>query len=881
MCYKYGLFASPFWTTLDIRSGPCMKRKFWTTDWFAVVLITLLMITLSRSGPLSSLELSTYDIGVRSADRNPGNRISVLAIDDQSIDNLGRWPWPRDILASMIDKLHNAGAKVVGLGIFLSEPQTDPGLKEIDALRLFWQDSSLSRSEPEDEHFNDLLMLGERLSQASRDLDTDKHLSNSIKQAGNVVLGMQMLQGVPIGRPDSPVPPYISQQQVSAEGADIPGMPLSTLSLTPPLPQFAQAAAAVGHLIINMDADGGVRSEPLLVNHYGELYPSLSLQIAAHSLNLDTADIQTTAAGVRLGNLTIRTGEDLHMNTFFYSTPDKQSAITTDSFFDVYSGRLSADKYKDRIVLIGATAYGLGASLKTPLPRAQEPVQILAHNVASILNEDFFVMPAWANASRWLMVLLIVLYLMLLLPRLGAGLGAAISAVLLVALLGTEIVMLGVQGLWIPLTLPAVLLFAGHLTLTTKHFLLTEQGKEKSEKESAESNRMLGLAFQQQGQLDMAFEKFRRVPLSDEVMDLLYSLAMDFERKRQLNKAGAVYQYMAEHNPDFRDIGKRTKRANDAQDTIIFGMRGSSGGSATDTLLSGNDDSSFEKPMLGRYQVEKELGRGAMGVVYQGRDPKINRVVAIKTLALSEEFGEEELVEVKERFFREAEAAGKLNHPNIVTVYDAGEEHDLAYIAMEFLHGHDLLRYTKPDSLMPIIKVLNIIGRCADALDYAHTNSIVHRDIKPANLMFDPEKGQIKITDFGIARVNNSSRTKTGMVVGTPSFMSPEQVTGKRVDGRSDIFSLGVVLYQMLTGELPFQAENATQIMYQIATEPHPDILQTRPGIKRNAPWISIVLNRALEKDPEKRYQRAGLMAADIKVVLKKMADLAAKQKEQ
>lgn len=225
-----------------------------------------------------------------------------------------------------------------------------------------------------------------------------------------------------------------------------------------------------------------------------------------------------------------------------------------------------------------------------------------------------------------------------------------------------------------------------------------------------------------------------------------------------------------------------------------------------------------------------------MGIVYQGRDPKINRVVAIKTLALSQEFGEEELTEVKERFFREAEAAGKLNHPNIVTVYDAGEEHDLAYIAMEFLHGHDLLRYTKPDTLMPITKILNIIGRCADALDYAHVNSIVHRDIKPANLMFDPEAGQVKITDFGIARVNNSSRTKTGMVVGTPSYMSPEQVTGKRVDGRSDIFSLGVVLYQMLTGELPFQAENATQIMYQIATEPHPDILQTRPGIKRTAP---------------------------------------------
>src|SRR5690606_31471300 len=144
--------------------------------------------------------------------------------------------------------------------------------------------------------------------------------------------------------------------------------------------------------------------------------------------------------------------------------------------------------------------------------------------------------------------------------------------------------------------------------------------------------------------------------------DLLYNLAMDFERKRQFNKASAVYQYMAQHDANYRDISQRTKRANEAQDTIIFGMRATGGGSTTDTLLAGSADGSFEKPMLGRYQVEKELGRGAMCIVYQGRDPKINRVVAIKTLALSQEFGDEELAEVKERFFREAEAAGKLNH---------------------------------------------------------------------------------------------------------------------------------------------------------------------------------------------------------------------------
>ena len=790
-----------------------MKRKFWASDWFFVLVIALVFVLASGSATLVGLERSVYDIGVRSANQAPGNKVAIIAIDDQSIENLGRWPWPRDIHATMIDKLSAAGAKVIGLTMLMSEPQTDPGLVEIQRLQDFYLSSSLSQTPENDPHNDDLLSLANQLQQARVALATDSRLATSIQAAGNVVLPMQMVDGTPIGKPDAPLPPWIQAQQVGATGK-LAGLPIETVEVVPPIEEFARGAEAIGHIVSFLDVDGGLRTEPLILGYYGELYPSFALQVAAHSLNLGVGDILINQQGVQLGNLSIGTNPDLMMNTFFY-TSGNRSAFPADSFFDVFVGKIDPAKYKDRVVLIGATAFGLGSSLKTPLPKAVHPVEVSAHTVASILNEDFFTMPVWANGVRWLMVLLILAYLVLALPRVSAGLGAALSAVGLIGLVAAEILLLAIQSTWIPLALPASLLFAGHLALTTKKFLLTEQGKEKSEKESAESNRMLGLAFQQQGQLDMAFEKFRRVPASEDLLDLLYNLAMDFERKRQFNKASSVYQYIAKYDPEFRDIQQRSKRATDAQDTIIFGMK-STGGGPGDTLLSGGD--SFEKPMLGRYQVEKELGRGAMGIVYQGRDPKINRVVAIKTLALSEEFEAEELEEVKERFFREAEAAGKLNHPNIVTVYDAGEEHDLAYIAMEFLSGHDLLRYTKPDALMPVTKVLKLIASCAEALDFAHQQTIVHRDIKPANLMYDPESNQVKITDFGIARVNNSSRTKTGMVVGTPSYMSPEQVTGKRVDGRSDIFSLGVVLYQMLTGDLPFQAESATQIMYQIAT---------------------------------------------------------------
>jgi eukaryotic-like serine/threonine-protein kinase len=274
------------------------------------------------------------------------------------------------------------------------------------------------------------------------------------------------------------------------------------------------------------------------------------------------------------------------------------------------------------------------------------------------------------------------------------------------------------------------------------------------------------------------------------------------------------------------------------------------------------NDGSIEKPMLGRYQVEKELGKGAMGVVYLGRDPKISRVVAIKTMALSQEFEEDELAEVKERFFREAETAGRLNHPNIVTIYDAGEEHDLAYISMEFLRGKDLAPHTKADHLLPIPQVMEIVAKVADALDYAHAQNVVHRDIKPANIMYEADNGLVKVTDFGIARITDSSRTKTGMVLGTPSYMSPEQLAGKKVDGRSDLFSLGVMLYQMTTGQLPFTGDSMATLMFKIANETHASALQINPAIP---PCLVTIIDRMLEKDSDKRYARGSEIATALR----------------
>jgi serine/threonine-protein kinase len=400
-------------------------------------------------------------------------------------------------------------------------------------------------------------------------------------------------------------------------------------------------------------------------------------------------------------------------------------------------------------------------------------------------------------------------------------------------------------GMWLQLMLPATLLLFGHAALVSKRFIVTEAAKQKSDESSAESNRMLGLAYQGQGQLDLAWDKFRQVPMSAALCDTLYNLALDFERKRQFNKAEGVFRAIHEFDAKFKDVGERVSRAKQLSETVILGGASSHPGG---TLVLGVG----AKPKFGRFEVEKELGKGAMGVVYLGKDPKIGREVAIKTMALAQEFEADELAGAKERFFREAQTAGRLSHPNIVTIYDTGEEHDFCYIAMELLKGGDLTAYTKPGNLLPMDTVVSIAARAADALGYAHREGVVHRDVKPANLMWHKESDSLKVTDFGIARLTASSKTKTGMVLGTPSFMSPEQLAGKRVDGRSDLFSLGVALYQMLCGRLPFEGESMAQLMFKISNDPPADIRAVNPAIPE--PLVSFI-ERALAKNPDERFQ--------------------------
>lgn len=367
---------------------------------------------------------------------------------------------------------------------------------------------------------------------------------------------------------------------------------------------------------------------------------------------------------------------------------------------------------------------------------------------------------------------------------------------------------------------------------------------------------------------------------SDTVLADLYSLGTQLERRGRGPQAMAVYRHLARFDSAFRDVAVRLRRLMDieraapktpataAPDMVAMPAPRPAIAAAPSATVAASAAAAAaiaadttDAPHLGRYRLEREIGRGAMGVVYLGRDTAINRLVAIKAIPLASEFSDSELAEARMRFFREAETAGRLNHPNIVTIYDVGEERGLAYIAMEYLKGRHLSDYSTAAKLLEPRKVLELVGRTAQALGFAHKQQVVHRDIKPANLMYDASTDILKITDFGIARLTGAGSTRTGIVLGTPSFMSPEQLEGRTVTGHSDLFSLGVSLFQLLTGQLPFTADSMTGLMRQIAEVPHPPLRALRPDLPA---CVETIIDRALAKNPDDRFDSGAQMAAAL-----------------
>lgn len=847
-----------------------MKQPYWTTDWFLGLLVALVFAVLTFAGVLRGLDWFAYDLGVRFSPAHPANPdVVVVGIDDAALHELGGWPWSRDILAEATKLLVASQPAVIGYAMsFATHQSNSKGLEYIHQIQEVLAENPKRGN----------ATIRRLLRKAESTLDSDQMFARTLSRAGRIVMA------VPYHLAESQVkeaPPELDQyltrytlKNVISSNKNTTLLNKLTASASlpvadviyPPIPTLSRYAGAVGLLRLYQGSKQVLRNVPMVVEYGEEYWPSFALMMAARSQGMKgrhvSADLSTQS--LQLGSSSIVTDKELRIYPFFYRGKNDKPAFKSYSILDVLNKTVGKRELQNKVVILGLTARQQAAMQETPLGEAMAPAVFNAHVVSSLLNDDMYVVPAWGGIAQIIALALVGLYLMYILPRFRIGTGLAFSIVLFIGLINAHFFLMVGQSTWVPLAVPMVALVLGHIVLGAKHVLQDRVGRVQHE--LSDSNLMLGQSFQSQGQLDEAFEKYRKCGITDNLLDKLYNLGLDYERKRQYNKGVEVFKYINQSRPGFRDVLERLGRNRKMSNMVVIG--GGKAPTANGTMVI--TDPMVQKPMLGRYQIDRELGRGAMGMVYLGHDEKIGRTVAIKTMTLAQEFEGDKLEDVKNRFFREAETAGRLNHPNIVTIYDVGEDQEMSYIAMDYVKGENLLAYCKAEDRLPVKEVFEVIIQVAEALDFAHTANVVHRDIKPANILYDREDGVLKVTDFGVACLTDTSKTKTGTILGSPSYMSPEQLAGKKVDGRSDLFSLGITFYQMLTGELPFIGESLASLMYKITNEKHPDVRMFRPDLPS---CVSKLINKALHKELDRRFQSGEKMATAMRRCLERIEE--------
>ncbi len=760
----------------------------------------------------------------------------------------------RQKLADLLDIIAAERPKSVALMLPLSTSQPLPGATYFEELEVL---SKRGMSKKAGRKVRTVLR------RALADLDADKRLVSAIKKTRSIFLAMEPgsvsedpaeeARLIKVFRIRDVTPSSLTlSARLIAPAGDLTALQDRPFRL--PIPDFARKSSGVGH-IEYVDTEGKmVRSVPLVALSDGEYFPSLALLVADRVITGKTRHIGINLHNsITLGEQAIQTSPGMQLYIGYYLP---ENGISPFRHY-MANALLQADRsnmdLQNKIVLIGLDEE---PGYSTPIGRIDR-LDLTGQAIASIIDHDYYGRPLSYIWVEMALLLLIAIYLAVVVPRMRALPTTLISLIIFFALLGASQYLMVARQSWLQTGVPALLLLLGHIIFTVRRIYSAQHLSHLAD--SAHTNRELGMAYQEQGMLDKAMACYRNLPVNDGNLDLIYNLAIDFERKRQFGKASTAYDFILSRKPGFRDVETRRTKADRLEQNV---MLKSGSYSPTSLLMDGMEHT----PTLGRYKIEKELGKGAMGVVYLGRDPTIDRIVAIKTLALTQEFDDDAIKDVRGRFFHEAAAAGRLNHPNIVTIHDAGEEHDLSYIAMEYVDGRPLSHFTKPEKLLPIEKVLDIVAKIADALGYAHEQEVVHRDIKPANLMYNTKTESLKITDFGIARITSSSRTKTGVILGTPSFMSPEQMSGRKVDGRSDLFSLGSTMFILLTGQRPFNNDSIATLSYQIISEKHPDICKIRPDIPAS---VRNIVDRALQKDPAKRYSSGVSMKRAIQRCIK------------
>ncbi len=817
-------------------TGGSLQSKAFKNDRFIGFAVVLLVALAGLAGLWRGLDGQLAEWGMRLApERAPGEAVLLVDIDDRSLQRFDDWTSLAAAVGEAVGMSRGAGASVTALVL-----PPDWGLAGPVA---------------------------------------DATLAARLEGLGPVLLGLPYRSatggsdGGPL--PRDWIPPYMLDSAVSANIEDpINIRILRRMAATPALPSgrlvpahpgLSSEVTGVGFLPRVEDRLAS-REPPALLRSDDHFLPALSVNIAAHILGAEAADIRTQdPSDLAIGGRRVVTDVSYRFQPHFYSL-DGERALPRVSLDLLLSERFDPASLQGRAVIIGTSSEQWAQAMPSPTGGVLSPMEVVAQHATALINGDLYSAPVWVAVVPWAVLFVVALYLGYLLPRVGLATGVALTLLLAVILVNLQLVLPMARMLRLDLAMPVVALLSGHFALGAKQYLSDRYHHFRQT--LSDLNRQLAEAWRAQGRLDAAFERLKQCEPDQRVLDQLYDLGLDFERRRQFAKAQSVLRHLSRLSPGFADADARIRKLGVLESKMALG----SGRGGVRSLVLTEDG--MQKPMLGRYEIDKEIGRGAMGVVYLGKDPRIGRTVAVKTVALSEEFEGEQLEQVTARFFREAETAGRLNHPSIVTIYDVGEEADLAYIAMDYLDGTSLQRYTRPGKLLPVPTVFDIVTQVAEALNYAHGHNVVHRDIKPANMIYDRRTRRIKVTDFGVACLTDASKTKTGTILGTPSYMSPEQVLGRRVDGRSDLFSLGVTFYQMLRGELPFDGQPLATLMYKIANEEHPDVTHLRLDLP---PCVRQIMNKALAKKPEDRFQSGAEMAAALRQCRRQVVAMARK----
>ncbi len=814
--------------------------KFFTSHRWIALLMGLVLLIWSFCPGANRFEQSVYSVlmGLVPAASVPVKTVVVVLNDGQQAEASVSY----FELANLLGSLKSAGSKAVGLMVPLDHSQTTMDEEALAIVR------------------KSLVGKKQVKTKAIQQLDPDANLRKVLRSSNRIVLAVTDAMSGGLA-PLAVEPP--SNELVAL----LPLLASPPAIYTPAMPPLERFSDLLPTAVLSSVASG----RSTVKGHYPTILASVPLALPFADQYLPSFELLLTARtlGVPAKSLIVHPGKGVMMGTAWVATDAglraypryQDSLIPVLSAKDVLTGK-HKKQLRGKAVLVGVDS---GQTVRLPGGLEVSRLQGTAHAVNALINESLVNVPHWSLGVQRGALLLILIYLVLTPVRLRGVVGLIGGLVLAFLMLNGSLLMLILKNTWFPMALPVLLLLTGQVMVWVHHRFAHSFSQVRDERDRALVE--LAALLRGQGKVDKAFESLKACSsghrkMEDLVMDGLYQVGLEYERRRQFAKALAAYDYIAQWNSNYRDIAKRRTRHHS------LSKPAQEPGSLAATTISHSattlvvDDPVVERPVLGRYEIERELGRGAMGTVYLGRDPRISRTVAIKTLALTEEFESTQLDEVRRRFFQEAETAGRLSHPNIVTIYDVGEEHDLAYIAMDYIQGDSLDQHIRNGELLPLEDVFTIGIQVADALDYAYEQGVVHRDVKPGNIIYDREKGQLKVTDFGIACLTDSSKTRTGTVLGSPYYMSPEQIAGKKVDGRSDLFSLGVTLYQLFSGQLPFEGDSLTSLMYQITNEKPISVRKAQPDLPS---CLTRIINKALEKKPSKRYANGQAMAEALK----------------